>query len=337
MSDELDRLLSGLAGSVAGATRTPDPAAVRKRGARRALRIRLSASALALVLTAGGATFAAMLSVHGSGGRLAPVGNTGSPTVSAPVSSPSTIASPPASASASPPVATASTSGEARTPPASASTSGSPAVAQNSPLVGIWKPTDGTSEYLIVYPDGYVGLGAEGAWQLCAGQLGQPVGASSPVRLFDTGCVAYSDAGFTVSGNSDNSILTLTTQTNAGTSYADTYARTGSGPAAVAGSGGAPAGAFAPLAGTWSDGSPGETITISAGGQVDSTRTGQGGQIGTSQGSAQLLADGSFRIIVSVATSPPTTGLWQVTVAPGGQSITVLGSYGPATFTRTSS
>lgn len=335
MSDELDQLLSGLAGTVSGAARTPDPAAVRKRGAQRTVRRRMAVSAFCVTALVGGATATALtVTVHGGKGTPLPAVNSGNSTPIGTATPVFVAPTPGASASTLPPNSIPTVPTTASSTPDSNTTPNSVQVAPGSVLTGVWKPTNGSGQELIVYPDGVVGMGAAGSWAFCAGTAQSSSDGSFPLIFPSDGCITYIDTGFSASSNASHSILTVTTQTTSGP-YTETYARAGSSPSGPASGGGHASGDFSPLAGTWSNGTAGETFTVSASGAVTWTRLGQQGQTTSGSGSAQLLADGTFRITTNFG-SPSESGLWQVSVASGGQSITVIGSYGPDTFTRTS-
>lgn len=150
MPESFESMLAELAESAAAATAPPNPAAVRGRARQRTVRRRIAASALALtVLAACGGTVAAVAAKYaprsGTAGQLAPAAGTPGPSGSG-----------------------GSAPGSASAPGAASATSA--ASAAYTAIAGVWQLVDG-DRYLIVFPDGVIGMGEAGAWTLCDGHL----------------------------------------------------------------------------------------------------------------------------------------------------------------------
>ena len=177
MPESFDAMLAELADAAAALTPVPDVAAVRRRAHERAVHRRMAASAFALILFgACGGTLAAV-----EGQFSATTQGTITPGATANVS---TAATPPGGSAVGIGVGVGSLD---------ASEAG--AFAQ---IAGTWE-SDGGAEYLVVFPDGGIGMTEKGAWQLCDGQLAD-VGTSD-FYVDELACGDYGTSGLMLIGS----------------------------------------------------------------------------------------------------------------------------------------
>jgi hypothetical protein len=149
MPESFDSMLAELADTTAAGIAPPDLAAVRRRARQRTVRRRTTVSALAMVLLCGAGTGYAV--VHHQTSRTAAVH-----ALDGPSSSPVSI-------------------GASPTPSATSAT----AAQLDRALAGVWQASPVQNGYLVVYPDGGVGLSLAGNFSLCSAELGTPSAAAS--------------------------------------------------------------------------------------------------------------------------------------------------------------
>lgn len=319
MPESFDGMLAELADAAAAATVLPDVTAVRRRAHERTVHRRMAASALALVLlgTCGG-TVAAV------SGRFAPRSQAGAivPGATADVSS---AASPPGAIYQG---AAGSASDSAAAIATDAQTYGK--------VAGTWQLSDG-GRYLIVFPDGGIGVGEAGAWQLCDGQL-----ASVGSGLFyvdELACGDYGTTGLTLQSAAGGSQLSLAVPSRAGAAaYTVLFRRTAAAPIASTDQT-----ILAKLVGEWSSGVGDERRVVVAGdGGVSliGLGTGAGAGVVTAAGTVTGYYTDGIRVEIPcvggpAASTPADCGVVELELIDGKQ-ISVVGSYGAETFTLVS-
>lgn len=316
MSDNLDELLTDLAQKAGGSVPVPSAVAVRLRGARRSTRRRLTASALALVLLGAAVGTAEAMILPRSGAQAPVLGGTPSagrhsalPSPGAPSVSPSGVPHSGPSASAGQPSASASTE------------------PSFSGLVGQWKPADGVLRYLVVYPDGVLGIGQAGGQgqPLCAGLVHAPLHGMYAISV---ACSDYGTSGLSLSVDADR--LTLHIPATSGhQAYQVAWVHAQSWSTAP----GAGTAALPPwLVATWVMGSnPSyETFTVATDGTVTWSLEGQQGGYMHGTATIEPLPDGSFRAHAMFG-KPAVDGIWQFAHTIDGH-LEVIGSYGPIMF-----
>jgi hypothetical protein len=208
MPESFDGMLADLADVAAAAIPLPDVASVRRRARERKAHRRMAVSALALVLlgTCGG-TLAAV------SGRFMP-----KPRSEIGAVAPGSTAAVSSAGTSSP-----GPGGRSATPTPDASAAGSTAAYKD--VAGVWQPVGG-GEYLIVFPDGEVGLGQKGAWQLCDGHLGGLV-AGDAFTVDQLACSDYGTTGLTLRAVIPGKELALAVPSGSGqTAYTVQYQRT---------------------------------------------------------------------------------------------------------------
>ena len=199
MPESFESMLAELAESAAAATAPPNPAAVRGRARQRTVRRRVAASALALtVLAACGGTVAAVAAKYaprsGTAGQLAPAAGTPGP------------------------------SGSGGSAPGTASAT-SAASAAYTAIAGVWQLVDG-DRYLIIFPDGVIGMGEAGAWTLCDGHLA-PARAGS-FAVSELACGDYGTTGMVMRSVAGGTELSLAVPARgAAAGYTVTYRSAG--------------------------------------------------------------------------------------------------------------
>lgn len=325
MPDILDDLLADLAREAGGSVPVPDPGAVRRRGARRTTRRRLTASVLALVLV--GAVVGTAEAVIVPRNASAPIGagtssaarHSALPSPGAPSAS---MSPPPPSGAGSP-----SESGVLTSTPSNSDG----IAAQFDALVGQWKPATGIGRYLIVYPDGVLGIGQAGGLgqPLCGGQVHALSGGVYPITV---ACSDYGTSGLSLSVDAGTGALTLNEAATATSSAYHLHWVRAQSSSAVADSG---ADILPPgMSGTWalSNNPAYETFTIASNGTVTWSRQNQ--VSGSTHGTATMerLADDTFRVHTSTGT-PAYNGFWQFAYLEDG-TLQVIGGYGPDEFDR---
>jgi hypothetical protein len=164
MPESFDSLLAEMADAATAGLGAPDPAAARSRARQRTLRRRTTASALVLALLCASGTGYAVLDHHA--GRTDDVHALDVPGPSA------------GSGGASPtPTQGGGTGAASPTPFIGGSGSGASAY---SAIAGVWQATAQGASYLMVFPDGLVGLSSLGGFPLCTARLGETGATSSP-------------------------------------------------------------------------------------------------------------------------------------------------------------
>jgi hypothetical protein len=316
MPDNLDELLTDLAREAGGSVRVPPAGTVRRRGARRGARRCLTASVLAVVL-AGAAVGTAEAMIVPHGGPRAPVVG-GTPSAGR------------RSALPSPGVPSVSASGVPH-PSSSAPTGGPPASVGTEPsfsaLVGQWKPADGMGRYLVIYPDGVLGIGQAGGQgqPLCAGRVLTPSNGTYPISV---ACSDYGTSGLSLSVDAGQLMLHVAATSGhpawhvawvrAQTWSTSQVNRTATLPPW--------------LVATWvMGGNPTyETFTVAADGTVTWSLEDQQGRVTHGTATIEPLPDGTFRVHTATGT-PAFNGIWQFAHLVDGQ-LQVIGGYGPNAF-----
>ena len=168
MPESFDSMLAEMADAAAAGLAPPDPAAVRRRARQRTLRRRSTVSALVLALLCGSGAGYAVL--HQRTGRTEDVVGAPVPSAGSGGASPGpTLAAAAASASAAAAAA------------ASPSGSGGSGGQAYSAIAGVWSAEPNQDTYVLVFPDGVVGLSQSDALTLCAGRIGTTLSASPTV------------------------------------------------------------------------------------------------------------------------------------------------------------
>jgi len=344
--ESFDSMLAELADAAAGSAASPDLAAVRQRARRRTAQRRVTASALALALlcVAGvaGATvdgrFHRPSGVNALGGQGASsaASGAGGPTTSA--------ASPGATTSA-------------------------------SSFTGVWKADNPLEkQYLIVFPDGVVGVNETAGDPLCyamasgaalsaeqqaeaekkaAGAASPSVGATSaatPAEDSSAGSITLSlslpfakfgcedagaSTGLTLSQGGSELTLVVTAKTST-VGYGATYARVLgiSAQSAAAGSG-----TLGRLTGQWISTSGGakQTLQVEKDGSVTYLSSGSSGSVGSEKGQIDAYYSVGARVLVNCSTDNTTASYCGILlIQPGSTTseITVYSGSGPETFKR---
>jgi len=161
MPESFDSMLAELADAAGGSVALPDLAAVRRRAGQRTVRRRMTASAIAFALLC--VTGVAGAAIDGRLGRPGGVN-----TASAPSGS---------SAGATGATGATGASGSA-TPSPKATTSSAAGQQPGSSFVGVWETNPVQGGYLLVFPDGVVGLSEVGGASLCYSRVSDALTAS---------------------------------------------------------------------------------------------------------------------------------------------------------------
>lgn len=306
--ESFDSMLAELADAAVSITPLPDLADVRRRARQRTNRRRAFASALALIL------------IGGSAGTVAAVTHKEAPT-----SSVGTMSSGAASATPS--------------PSASPSTTQSPAagvagVASKAyePLVGLWELKDGTQRYLIVYPDGLLGIGQAGGWAMCFGQVAAP--SAGAFALTGVACSDFGTTGLSLAPNADDSMLTLSVSARgSAAAYTEPFVRAPDITAVAIDE------KNSQVLGTWMSASADKrTLVITSDGMMAWSGVNDTGAVTSGNGMMEGLYYGGVRYYVECGDKVDpykVCGLFQV-VPVGVGKIIVYGSYGPEMFVRVS-
>lgn len=314
MPESFDGMLAELAEAAAALTPLPDVATVRRRAQERNVHRRMAVSALALVLlgTCGGT----LVAVSGQFRPRAEVSAV-APGGTAKVSS-SAIPPDPAVEDASP------------TPDAAALAAANP----YSAVAGIWQPIkDG--RYLVVFPDGEIGMGEAGAWQLCDGRLA--VGEFGGFDVDELACGDYGTTGLTLQTTKQGKELSLGVPARSGAAaYTVSYQRMGAGPAMAADQA-----LLAELVGDWSSLSKDKrSVMVGGDGAVSLVGLSSSGGAVESAGTITGYFTDGVRVEIPCGVKPgaqPTGAecgvveLQQV----GVKQIAVVGSYGSEAFVLT--
>jgi hypothetical protein len=305
---------------------TPGPARlVRARGDQRRHRTMAASAVLAVAVIAGGV--GAGYGFGQPGHSAPPVSPRPTATTTAPVPTPTPTS--PASKPSSRPTNTTTVApgGGPASSSASAPTSTAPASAGSAgygPLVGVWKPADGTERSLVVDPDGALGIGEAGGDNLpmCSGVVNAPSNGAYP---FTAECGVTSGT-ITVAGSTLTVYIPAMASRPASTVEWVPVATTVLAPSSQTGSA-----VPAWLVATWGNGN--ETFDIASTGSVAWSYTGQQGQVVSGTGNVQAASGGILRIVTQFG-SPSAPGFWQVAHLTDGQ-LEVIGAYGPQDFTLT--
>jgi hypothetical protein len=170
MPESFDGMLAELADAAGQTVALPDLAAVRRRAGQRTVRRRMTASALAF----------ALLCVSGVAGAAID-GRLGRPNhVNA-------LSAPGASSAA------AGASGTASPAPEATASSGAAVLSAGS-FVGVWKTAAAQGDYLMVFPDGVVGLNQTDG-SMCYGQVAIESSASQAASVASAKAAGNADAG----------------------------------------------------------------------------------------------------------------------------------------------
>jgi len=160
MPESFDSMLAELADAAGGSVALPDLAAVRRRAGQRTVRRRMTASAIAFALLC--VTGVAGAAIDGRFGRPSGVN-----TASAPSGSSAGATGTPGSATPSP----------------SATASSGAAEGTDGSFVGVWENSAARGGYLMVFPDGVVGLSETGGASLCYGRVSSGLTASQTAAV----------------------------------------------------------------------------------------------------------------------------------------------------------
>jgi hypothetical protein len=278
MPESFDAMLADLADAAAAVTPLPDVAAVRRRARERSVHRRMAVSAFALILlgTCGGT--AAVVAGHLNGTTQGTI----TPGATANVSS---AAVPPDGAA----------QGVGGTAP---DTSGVEAYA---PIAGTWMSVAG-DEYLVVFPDGGIGMSEKGAWQLCDGQLAD-VG-SEVFYVDEIACGDYGTSGLMLTGVGDGALLKLSVPGLGGsTPQTVVYRRL----AAVSAASGT-ASAAQNLAGDWLSADARRRLVIGTGGAVTLLTAGSTGAEAAYLGTVTGVYGDGVRVEISCKTASAADG-----------------------------
>lgn len=279
MPESFDGMLAELADAAAAVTPLPDVAAVRRRAHERTVRRRMGVSALVLVLlgTCGG-TFAAVSARFKPRSEVA----ASAPGVTAKVTTEATPPTPVASQAAAP------------TPDAAALAD----AAAYSAVAGTWQPVKG-GQYLIVFPDGEIGMGEAGAWQLCDGELASA--GSGNFYVDELACGDYGTAGLKLQSTVPGKELALTVPSRSGTGpLTVSYQRTGSAAMATAG----PA-VLAKLVGQWSSiGADKRSVLVAGNGTVSLVEVSSDGGVIEYAGMVTGYYPSGVRVVIPCVAKP---------------------------------
>lgn len=154
MPESFDSMLAELADAAGGSVALPDLAAVHRRAGQRTVRRRMTASAIAFALLC--VTGVAGAAIDGRFGRPGGVNAASAPSVSS-----------------EPSAGTAGATGAAgsATPTPSGTASSAAGAQPDSSFVGVWETSPAQDGYLLVFPDGVVGLSEAGGASLCYGRV----------------------------------------------------------------------------------------------------------------------------------------------------------------------
>jgi len=196
-----------------------------------------------------------------------------------------------------------------------------------SALVGQWKPADGTQRYLIVYPDGVLGIGQAGGQgqPLCAGQVHVPSNGAYPISV---ACSDYGTSGLSLSVETGKLTLNVAATSGRPAQHVSwVRAQTWS---TVPGNGTATLPPW--LVATWvMNSNPSyETFTVAADGTVTWSLQNQQGGYTHGTGTIEPLPDGTLRVHTTTGT-PAVNGIWQFAHLIDDQ-LQVIGGYGPNDF-----
>jgi hypothetical protein len=316
MPESFESMLAGMADAAVSGTRSPAAADVRRRGHQRTVHRRVVATAVAFVACCGLVTGGVMGKVLGSSPdtQVVPVGTAPPVTGPTPTGSDGTV---PVSASPSP-----------------SAGAGAPSAPPTGVAMGIWRRTDGTNGYLIIYPatgstgSAEIGISEAGAFPLCYGRMAQTPSSASTYTISDVPCGGNLAGTMTVTytgGQSTTLVLHIpagATGPSADLSYTESAA--------------GPTGAQtepAVVAGVWSDISG--TVTMYANGKVGWSVLSHGA-IQSGSGTVSGYFDGGYVVTGPCATGAGDCNVLQLQLAAGSGQLTVIGSYGPEVFTRKS-
>lgn len=304
--ESFDSMLAELADAAVSITPLPDLADVRRRAGQRTNRRRAFASALALILIGGSAGTVAVVT-H----KVAPTSSVG--TMSSVAASPSPSASPPSTSTA---------------------VAGVTGVASKAyePLVGLWILKDVTQRYLIVYPDGLLGIGQAGGWAMCFGQVSAP--SAGAFALTGVACSDFGTTGLSLAPNADDSMLTLSVPARgSGAAYSEVFVRAPDMTAVAIDE------KNSQVLGTWVSASADKrTLVITSDGTMTWSGLDGSGTVTGGTGMMEGSYYGGVRYYVECGDKIDpykVCGLFQV-VPVGVGKIIVYGSYGPETFIRVS-
>ncbi|MBR7838412.1 hypothetical protein KDL01_34405 [Actinospica durhamensis] len=315
MPESFDRLLADMARSAVSETRPPLAAQVRRRGKQLTVRRRVLGSAVA---------FAAVCGVV-AGGLMAKMPGIGQGTSVVPGTTysglPSTAAGP----------VTSSTLAA----PGPLSTAGASSAAGSGLVQGLWKRSDGTVGYLIIYPTGlagtsqYAGIGitSSGSFPLCYGRISTAPPDGGAYSITDVSCGGDLVSGMTLSyGDTAGHTLRVHMPSSSGGSAADVLYAEDQAALSV----GATAAPTA-VAGTWTDSAG--SVTLAAGGTVGWSVASHG-SLQTGSGTVAGYFDGGMVVNVLCATGSGVCGVLQLQFDAGLGRLTVIGGDGPQVFTR---
>lgn len=315
MPESFERLLADMARSAVSDTRSPLAAQVRQRGKQRTARRRVLGSAVALAAVCGMVVGGLVAKVPGiSQGTSVIPGTTysGLPSTAAGPVGPSTLAG-----------------------PGPLSTAGASSTTSSGLVLGIWKRSDGTVGYLIIYPPALsgssqyaeIGITSSGSFPLCYGRISTAPPDGGAYAISDVSCGGDLVSGMTLSyGDASGHTLRVHVPASSGGSAADVpYAED-----LAALSAGATASPTA-VAGTWTDSSG--SITLAANGTV-SWSVASHGSLQTGSGTVTGYFDGGMVVTAGCASGSGACGVLQLQFDAGHGRLTVIGGDGPQVFTR---
>lgn len=323
MPESFDSMLSELADAAVSATALPDITAIRKRARQRAVRHRMAASALAVALI--GVSGVAVAAVAAHRPTSAGVAAAASPGTTATVRS--AIPSPDLLGASSP---TASAVSSSASPTTSSSAS-----AFRAPTVGLWKRSDATTGYLVIYgPDGtngrnaVIGITEAGSWDLCYGIIA-PLDAKGIYPITGVQCGGNLAPDMQLGFDKGTGFILFVPATKTSAAYTIPYQNddTDLGDVGVNPN-------IQAAVGTWVD-SAGRKFTVSAKG----TAVWSGLSHGSVQGGTGTVqsALGGLSVLVPCSSGNGDCGVFQLVFNPSLTQMTVIGSYGPDQFQHATS
>jgi len=319
MPESFDSMLSELADAAVSATGLPDIAAIRKRARQRTVRHRMAVSALAVALVGVSGVAVAAVAAHRpwtSTGVAAAASPGTTATVRSAAPSPSLLGTP----SPTPTSAASSAS----------SSASSTASAFRAPTVGLWKRSDATTGYLVIYgPDGtngqnaVIGITEAGSWDLCYGIIA-PVNAKGIYPITGVQCGGNLAPDMQLGFDKGTGFILFVPATKTTAAYTIPYQNddTDLGDAGVNPN-------IQAAVGTWVD-SAGRKFTFSANGTAVWSGLSHGSvQSGTGTVQSAL---GGLSVLVPCSSGTGYCGVFQLVFNPSLTQMTVIGSYGPDQF-----
>jgi hypothetical protein len=197
-------------------------------------------------------------------------------------------------------------------------------------VAGAWQPVQG-GRYLIVFPDGQIGMGEAGAWQLCDGRL--VVIGTGDFYIDELACGDYGTSGLMLESTGSGKQLVLLVPSRSGAAgYTVSYQRASAGGPLTA----ADQAVLAKLVGSWSDSAGDRTVLVGADGAVSLLAVASGASVKYAGTVTGYYTDGvrvQIPCSVKQGVQPPDTECGVVELQQiDAKQIAVVGSYGSEVF-----